>query len=127
MPDRAARHLTGRYGPAAAEVMALAAAHPQSGEPVVADHADLLAEATYAARDEQACSVGDFLLRRTRLALVAPRDVTGPAVARRVADAMAAELDWTVRRTADETSAWLREARGEGLAPFSVDRAPLPA
>ena len=37
---------------------------------------DLLAEVVYAARREQARTVGDVLLRRTRLALTAAREVT---------------------------------------------------
>jgi glycerol-3-phosphate dehydrogenase len=57
------------------------------------------------------------LLRRTGLGLVAPREVTDPAVARRIAGAMAVELGWNERRTADEASAWLREARAEDLVP----------
>ena len=120
MPDRAPAHLTDRYGPAALEVLALAAADPEGAEPIVGSHADLLAEATYAARYEQARSVGDVLLRRTRLGLVAPREATDPAVAQRIAGAMGLELGWNERRTAAEASAWVREARAEGLVSAAV-------
>jgi glycerol-3-phosphate dehydrogenase len=125
MPERASKHLTDRYGAAAAEVLALAAAEPGGEEPIVAGQPDLLAEATYAARDEQARAVGDVLLRRTRLGLVAPREVSDPAVAQRVARAMATQLGWNERRIADEASAWLREARAEALAasPSAVGHA----
>ena len=42
-------------------------------EPIVAGRPDLLAEVAYAARREQARTVGDVLLRRTRLGLTAAR------------------------------------------------------
>jgi glycerol-3-phosphate dehydrogenase len=88
---------------------------PDGGEPIVGGHPDLLAEATYAARNEQARSVGDVLLRRTRLGLVAPAAACDPAVARRVARAIATELGWNERRIEAEASAWSHEARSEGL------------
>jgi len=115
--DRTHEHLAGRYGPAAGEVLAIAAAEPGAGSPIVEGHPDLLAEAVYAARHEQARSVGDVLLRRTRLGLLAAREVCDPAgaVARRVANAMAPELGWGDRRAAHEAAAWAREARAEGL------------
>ena len=47
-------------------------------QPVVEGRPDLLAEVVHAARREQARTVGDVLLRRTRLGLVAARDVAAP-------------------------------------------------
>ena len=49
---------------------------------------DLLAEAAYAARREQARTVGDVLLRRTRLALTAAREVVRGDAPRRVAEVL---------------------------------------
>ena len=46
-------------------------------EPIVAGRPDLLAEVAYAARREQARTVGDVLLRRTRLGLTAARPLLG--------------------------------------------------
>ena len=71
----------------------------------------------HAARREQARSVGDALLRRTRLALLAARAVTDRdgTVARRVAKAMAPELGWDERREAEEARAFLDEAAAEGI------------
>jgi glycerol-3-phosphate dehydrogenase len=122
-PDGTRGHLTERYGPAAGEVLAFAAAVPRGGDPIVAGQPDLLAEAAYAARHEQARSVGDVLLRRTRLGLVAPSEACDPPVPLRVARTMAPELGWNERRIAEEASAWIREARSEGLvtAPTAVD------
>jgi glycerol-3-phosphate dehydrogenase len=110
-------HLTTRYGPAAGRVLALAAADPLAALPIVDGRPDLMAEAVYAARHEQAQSVGDVLLRRTRLGLLAAREVCEPTggVALRVAQAMAPALGWTAGRAAREAAAWTREAGAEGL------------
>src|SRR4051812_4098154 len=72
-PDWARAQLAGRYGHVAHDVLALAAGRPELLEPIVPDRPDLLAEALYAARREQARTVGDVLLRRTRLGLTAAR------------------------------------------------------
>jgi len=110
-------HLATRYGPAAGDVLALAAADPLAALPIVDGRPDLVAEAVYAARHEQAQSVADVLLRRTRLGLLAAREVCEPAggVALRVAQAMAPAQGWTEGRTAREAAAWAREAGAEGL------------
>ena len=106
-------------GAAAAEVERLAASLPRGGEPIVPGLPDLLAEATYAARVEQARSVADVLLRRTRVGLLAAREACDPrsAVALRVAQAMAPALGWTDHRIEAEVLAWRREAQAEGPAP----------
>ena len=68
VPEEAYERLAGRYGHAAHEVLAVAGESGELAQPIVAGGpADLLAEAVYAARREQAVSVGDVLLRRTRI------------------------------------------------------------
>jgi glycerol-3-phosphate dehydrogenase len=116
VPEEAYERLAGRYGHAAHEVLAVAGESGELAQPIVAGGpADLLAEAVYAARREQAVSVGDALLRRTRAALLAARGAADPegATARRVAVAMAAE------RGSDDAdaqaSAFLDEAAAEGI------------
>lgn len=71
----------------------------------------------HAARSEQARSVGDALLRRTRVALLAARQVADPsgAAAERVARAMAPELGWDDARVQAEVRAFLDEADAEGI------------
>jgi glycerol-3-phosphate dehydrogenase len=69
---------------------------------------DLLAEAAYAARHEQAATVGDVLLRRTRLALTAARDVTAGDAPRRVAGVLGLDTE----RAAAE---FREEAASEGV------------
>jgi glycerol-3-phosphate dehydrogenase len=102
-------------------VQRLAAGVPHGGEPIVPGLPDLLAEATYAAGLEQARSVGDVLLRRTRVGLLAAREACHPRsiVALRVAQAMAPALGWTDHRIEAEVLAWRREAQADGLVPAS--------
>ena len=71
---------------------------------------DLLAEVVYAVRREQARTVGDVVLRRTRLGLTAARQLLAPeSVLERVAGVMGAELGWDdARRARSPRSAWKR-------------------
>ncbi len=137
--------LASRYGHAAHDVLALARegspAHPELAQPIVAGLPDLLAEVALAARREQARSIGDVLLRRTRLGLLAARELTGaqaerglpgesaqaergrpeesigdvPAPVRRVGDVMARELGWSPDRLSLELTRFAEEARAEGI------------
>jgi glycerol-3-phosphate dehydrogenase len=107
----------GRYGYAALQVLQLAAERPDLRRPIVAGQPDLLAEAVFAARNEQAASVGDVLLRRTRLGLLDARalcapDAEGP---RAVAAALADELGWDDAQVDLEVAAWHELAAAEGL------------
>ncbi len=117
VPEGSYAALAGRYGHAAHDVLRVAAERGELAQPIVDGLPDLLAEAVHAARVEQARTVGDVLLRRTRLALLAARDVTAGdgAAARRVARAMAPERGWDEARVEDEVRAFLEEARLEGL------------
>jgi glycerol-3-phosphate dehydrogenase len=107
--------LAARYGDAAHQVLALAAegspAHPELAQPIVAGLPDLLAEVVLAARHEQARSIGDVFLRRTRLGLLAAREL--PVL--RVADVLARELGWDGERVGLEIGRFAQEARAEGI------------
>jgi glycerol-3-phosphate dehydrogenase len=119
VPEQSYPALASRYGHAAHEVLALAAERGELAQPIVPGLPDLLAEVAQAARHEQARSIGDVLLRRTRLGLLAARELTGDgqgAVAvQRVADVLAGELGWDATRTRRETERFADEARAEGL------------
>jgi glycerol-3-phosphate dehydrogenase len=117
VPDASYAQLAGRYGYAAERVLDTAASSGELAQPIVSDLPDLLAEAPFAARSEQARSVGDVLLRRTRLGLLAARELCKPQaeVPRRVAQAMAPELDWDARRVEREVEMFAVEARAEGV------------
>lgn len=118
VPEGAYEQLAGRYGYRARDVLAVAAERGELAQPIVTSGpTDLLAEVVFAARHEQARSVGDALLRRSRVALLAAREVTGDddAVARRVANAMAGELGWDEARVEAEVDAFNAEAAAEGI------------
>jgi glycerol-3-phosphate dehydrogenase len=91
VPDEAYAQLAGRYGHAAHEVLRLAMQRPELAAPIQPGMPDLLAEAAYAVANEQALTVGDVLLRRTRLALTAAREVMSGDAPRRVAEVLGDE------------------------------------
>ena len=109
--------LAHRYGYAMHGVLEMAAADPSLARRIVPDMPDLLAEAPFAVRNEQAASVADVLLRRTRLGLLAARDLTGPdgGAARAVAEAMGRELGWEPDRVERELENWAEVAEAEGI------------
>jgi glycerol-3-phosphate dehydrogenase len=115
--EEALAQLAFRYGHAARNVLALARADPKLAAPIVPGRPDLLAEAVVAARHEQARSVADVLLRRTRLGLLAAPQLRDAAVARSVAAAMGAELGWTRRQVKREAEAWPAAAADAGTDP----------
>jgi glycerol-3-phosphate dehydrogenase len=111
--------LAGRYGYAARGVLALAGERPELARRIVPGLPDLLAEAPFSVRHEQAATLADVLLRRTRLGLLDGRALVDPgpgSPARDVAEAMAPELGWDAARVDDELGRWLEVARAEGIA-----------
>ena len=72
--------------------LAVAAGGAALAEPIVEGLPDLLAEAVVAFRSEQAGSLGDVLLRRTRLGLLAAREACRPSVLERLADVVEARV-----------------------------------
>jgi glycerol-3-phosphate dehydrogenase len=115
VPEESYAALAARYGHAAHQVLALAAERGELAQPVVPGLPDLLAEVVLAARSEQARSIGDVLLRRTRLGLLAARELPGDPV-RRIAEMLARELEWDPARMSAEIERFAEEARAEGLA-----------
>jgi glycerol-3-phosphate dehydrogenase len=115
VPEGSYEALAARYGHAAHDVLALAQAEALLAAPIVPDMPDLLAEAALAAAREQARSIGDVLLRRTRLGLLAARQLTREPVGR-VAVAMAEQLGWDAARIAAEIDRFAEEAQAEGIA-----------
>ncbi|HEY3019540.1 MAG TPA: glycerol-3-phosphate dehydrogenase/oxidase [Solirubrobacteraceae bacterium] len=114
VPKDAYRSLAARYGFAAHDVLRVAAERGELAQPVVPGLPDLLAEVAFAARREQALSVGDVLLRRTRLGLLAARELEdGPA--RRVAAVLGGERRWDGARIEAEVERWRAESAAEGL------------
>jgi glycerol-3-phosphate dehydrogenase len=117
LPKGTIDQLAFRYGHAARAVLDLCEERPELAEPIVPGHPDLMAEVVVAARREQARSVSDVLLRRTRLALVAEPGLRDGERVEAVAAALGDELGWSSARVSDEIEAWGRVAEAEGLDP----------
>jgi glycerol-3-phosphate dehydrogenase len=115
--EDAVSQLAFRYGHAARAVLDLAWKEPKLAAPIVAGRPDLLAEAAVAARLEQARCVADVLLRRTRLGLLAARQLRTADSVRPVAEAMGRELGWSRRRVKREAEAWPAAAAEAGADP----------
>jgi glycerol-3-phosphate dehydrogenase len=117
LPDGWRELLAFRYGHAGRAVLKLAAERPELARPIVDGQPDLLAEVVVASRLEQARSVADVLLRRTRLGLLdAPALRTAEAV-RGVAEVMGRELGWDEQRVSEEAARWVGEVASEGIDP----------
>lgn len=85
-------HLADRYGRRLEAVLALVAADPRLGDPLVPSLPDLRAEVVAAAEGEWALTLEDVLRRRTHVALQDPAG--GAEVADDVASLMAGVLGW---------------------------------
>jgi glycerol-3-phosphate dehydrogenase len=127
--DETRAHLAARYGHAARDVLRLAAAAPRLAQRITRELPDIGAEAAFAAGHEQARSLGDVMLRRTRLGILDARRMSDPAAEEvlLVARAMAGELGWDDARVGRELDAWTEEARLEGIVargarPAASDR-----
>ena len=120
LPERATDQLAFRYGHAARAVLDICDQDPELAEPIVPGHPDLMAEVVIAARREQARSVADVLLRRTRLQLVAGPDLRDGERVAAVARTLGGELGWSERRVEAEIEAWSGVVEAEGLDPARV-------
>jgi glycerol-3-phosphate dehydrogenase len=122
LPEGATEQLAFRYGHAARQVLDLCEERTELAAPIVDGRPDLLAEAVIAARHEQALSVADVLLRRTRLGLLAAPQLRGADSVAAVAGTLGAELGWSKKRVAEEAEAWVEAAAREGLDPAAAIR-----
>jgi glycerol-3-phosphate dehydrogenase len=120
MPDGWRELLAFRYGHAARNVLRLAAERPELARPIAPGQPDLLAEAAIAARLEQARSVADVLLRRTRLAILAAPEFRTSDSVLAIAEALGGELGWSRRRIRREAEAWPEVATAEGIDPANA-------
>jgi glycerol-3-phosphate dehydrogenase len=126
--EEATRQLAFRYGHEARRVLEIARSDPRLAKPIVPGRPDLLAEVVLAARSEQARSVADVLLRRTRLGILAAPQLRTAKAVRPVADALGAELGWGRRQRSRAAEAWLEVAAAEGTDPAAtLGRSPAAA
>jgi glycerol-3-phosphate dehydrogenase len=120
LPEGALEQLAFRYGYAARNVLGLAGERRELAAPIVDGRPDMLAEAVIAARLEQARSVADVLLRRTRLGILAAPQLRDAESVLPVAQAMGSELGWDRRRVKREAEAWPAAAAAEGVDPTAA-------
>jgi glycerol-3-phosphate dehydrogenase len=117
MPGGYRKLLGFRYGHAARNVLRLAGERPELAAPIVEGQPDMLAEAVVAARLEQARSVADVLLRRTRLGLLAAPQLRNADDVTPVAEALGGELGWDAARVRGEAERWVEDKAAEGIDP----------
>jgi len=116
--DRA-RHLVHAYGSAWRDVWSLVEADPSLAEPVAPGLPYIRAELVHAVRAELARTLGDLLIRRTKVAYET-RD-NGRAVAEAVAELVAPEFQWNEERRARALLEYEREVeRIFGIEPAPV-------
>jgi glycerol-3-phosphate dehydrogenase len=120
LPDGWREQLAFRYGLAARNVLRAAAAEPDLATAIVDDRADLMAEVVIAARLEQARSLSDVLLRRTRLGLLAAPMLRTAEQVRPIASVLGKERGWSKRRIDEECGAWVQVAKAEGIDPAAA-------
>jgi len=122
--DEAITQLAFRYGHAARGVLKLAEADPALARPIVEGLPDLLAEVVIATELEQARTISDVLLRRTRLGLTAASSLDSVESVRGVAQLMAKSLGWSQAEVQKQSEAWLDTAKAEGLNPAGLSIRP---
>jgi glycerol-3-phosphate dehydrogenase len=109
-----------RYGHAGRNVLRLIGERPELAAPITEGQPDMLGEVVIAARLEQARSVADVLLRRTRLGLLAATQLRGPDSVRTVAETLGGELGWDEARIEREAERWVTDAAAEGIDPAAT-------
>lgn len=121
LPDGVGREQAGqlafRYGHASRQVLDRAELEPDLAVPIVAGRPDLLAEVAVAVEREQAITIGDVLLRRTRLGLTAAADLASAESVEPVVRVMSSLLGWSDGERKRQVDAWLGTVRAEGLNP----------
>jgi glycerol-3-phosphate dehydrogenase len=125
VPREALDQLAFRYGHAARRVLDVAGERDELAQSIVEGRPDLLAEAAIAARYEQARSVADVLLRRTRLGILAANRLRSAESAMPVAEVLAREFGWGKRRIKAEAGAWVEAALVEGVDSAGLAAEPL--
>jgi glycerol-3-phosphate dehydrogenase len=86
------KHLTDKYGSRAIKLVFLINQSPELGERLTPQYPQLKAEVVYTAEQEMACTVRDFMARRTRLEILDWQ--TAHAIAPEVARLLGETLNW---------------------------------
>lgn len=117
-----ARHLAGKYGDRASEVLDLAADQPELMEPIISESAPLKAEILFSIRKEMARSIEDVLARRIGLQFYDWR--TAIQAAPVVSSYLAQELGWSSFQSREAVEQYVgkvnRMLESIGLAPEPI-------
>jgi glycerol-3-phosphate dehydrogenase len=70
LSEEITQHLTDKYGSRAAQVADLTLKNPELAEQLTPQYPHIKAEVVYTAQEEMACTVRDFMARRTRLEIM---------------------------------------------------------
>lgn len=92
LDDATLKHLTDKYGSRAINLIFLINNNPELGEKLTPQYPHLKAEVVYTAEHEMACTVRDFMARRTRLEIMDWQ--TAHKITPEVARLLGATLDW---------------------------------
>lgn len=118
--ELAAKHLAGKFGARAFDVIELARQDPELAAPLVEGLAPLRAEVVFGVRNEMATSIEDVLARRIGLEIYGWRDALGAAPV--VAGLLAREFTWSEiarRESLDRYAARIRSLIAHaGLEPL---------
>jgi glycerol-3-phosphate dehydrogenase len=87
------KHLTDKYGSRASKLIFLINQNPELGERLTPQYPHLKAEVVYTAESEMACTVRDFMARRTRLEIMDWQ--TAHAITPEVARLLGETLNWS--------------------------------
>jgi glycerol-3-phosphate dehydrogenase len=107
--ESTARHLAGKFGTRASDVMDLARENPELAQPLVEGLAPLRAEVTFGIRDEMAVSIEDILSRRIGLQAHSWKNAMRAAPV--VAELLARELGWLESRKQEALNQYLEKIR----------------
>jgi glycerol-3-phosphate dehydrogenase len=114
LDNDALKHLTDKYGSRAIKLIFLINQNPELGERLTPQYPHLKAEVVYTAESEMACTVRDFMARRTRLELMDWQ--TAHAITPEVARLLGETLNWSdvaIEKAAAEYRALLTKFKQE--------------
>jgi glycerol-3-phosphate dehydrogenase len=122
LSESSARHLAGKFGARASDVIDLARQDPELAAPLVEGHAPLRAEVVFGIRDEMATSIEDVLARRIGLEIDGWREAIQAAPV--VADLLAREFSWSGIAKQEALNRYVARIRNlmarAGLAPGRI-------
>jgi glycerol-3-phosphate dehydrogenase len=96
LPEDITKHLTDKYGSRAINLIFLIKNNPELAEKLTPQYPHIKAEVVYTAQNEMACTVRDFMARRTRLEIMDWQ--TAHAITPTVARLLGETLDWSEQK-----------------------------